>query len=207
MYMNLVFSPTCPTFISFLIPSGRTTLSKTCHQVLYIHIRWSIPGRPSSLHMSIMTHVEKSLTEHFSSVQLLNCVQLFMTPMDFSLPGCPVHYQPPVSSNSCPPSWWCNPTISSSASHFSSFLQSFPAAGYFPMSQFFISGGQNIGASTSASVLPMNIQDWFPLGWTGLISLQFKELPSVFSSTIVQKHHFFVAQPTLWSNLTSTHDY
>jgi len=77
-------------------------------------------------------------------------------------------------SNSCPLSWWCHPTISSSVVPFSSCLQSFPASGSFPVSQFFASGGQSIGASTSASVLPMNIQDWFPLGLTGLISLQSK---------------------------------
>ena len=78
---------------------------------------------------------------------------------------------PWVSSNSYPLSWWCHPTISSSVVPFSSCLQSFPASGSFQMSQFFTSGGQSIGASASASVLPMNIQDWFPLGWTGWISL------------------------------------
>ena len=80
-----------------------------------------------------------------------------------------------VYSNSCPLSWWCHPTISSSVIPFSSRLQSFPASGSFPMSQFFASGGQSIGVSASASVLPMNIQDWFPLGWAGWISLQSKE--------------------------------
>ena len=83
---------------------------------------------------------------------------------------------PGACSNSCPLSWWCHPTISSSVIPFSSFLQSFPASGSFPMSQFFTSGGQSIGTSASASVLPMNIQDWFPLGLTGLISLQSKGL-------------------------------
>ena len=84
-----------------------------------------------------------------------------------------------------------HPTISSSVIPFSSRLQSFPASGSLPMSQFFASGGQNIGASASASDLPMNIQDWFPLGWTGLISLQSKGLSRVFSNTTVQKHQFF----------------
>ena len=97
-------------------------------------------------------------------------------------------------SNSCPSNWWCHPTISSSVVPFSSRLQSFPASGSFPMSQFFSSGGQSIGVSTSASVLPMNIQDWFPLAWTGWISLQSKELSSVFSNSTVQKHQFFSAQ-------------
>ena len=100
-------------------------------------------------------------------------------------------------SNSCPLSQWCHPTISSSVIPFSSSFQSFPASGSFPMSRFFESGGQNIGASASVSVLPMNIQDWFPLGWTGCISLQPKGLSKVFSNTTVQKHQFFGAQLSL----------
>ena len=94
-------------------------------------------------------------------------------------------------SNSCPYSQWCHPTISSSVAPFSYWLQSFPASGSFPMSQFFTSGGQSIGVS--ASVLPMNIQDWFPLGLIGWISLQSKGLSRVFSNTTVQKHQFFGA--------------
>ena len=96
-------------------------------------------------------------------------------------------------SNSCPSSRWCHPTISSSIVPFSSCLQSFPASGSFPMTQFFTSGGQSIGVSASASVLSMNIQDWFPSGLTGLISLQSKGLSRVFSNTTVQKHQFFGA--------------
>ena len=109
---------------------------------------------------------------------------------------------PRAYSNSCPSSQWCHPTISSSVIHFSSCLQSFPASGSFPVSQFFASGGQSIGASASASesVLPMNIQDWFPLGLTGLISFQSKGLSRVFSNTTVQKHQFLSAQLSLWSN-------
>ena len=103
-------------------------------------------------------------------------------------PPCPSP-TPRVYPNSCPLRWWCqlNPTVSS----FSSHLQSFPASGSFQMSQFFASGGQSIGVSASASVLPMNIQAWFPLGWTGWISLQSKELSRVFSNTTVQKHQYF----------------
>ena len=97
-------------------------------------------------------------------------------------------------SNSCPSSWWCHPTISSSVIPFSSYPQSFPASGAFQMSQFFTSGGQSIGASASASVLPMYIQDWFPLELTGWISLQSRGLSRVFSTTTVQKHHSFHAQ-------------
>ena len=106
---------------------------------------------------------------------------------------------PRAYSNSCPSSQWCHRTILSSVIPFS-HLQSFPALGSFPMSQFFKSGGQSIGVSASASVLPMNIQDWYPLGWTGWIFLQSKGLSRVFSNTIVQKHQFFSTQLSLWSN-------
>ena len=108
---------------------------------------------------------------------------------------------PRVCSNSCPSSQWCHPTISSSVALFSSCSQSFPASGSFPMSWPFASGGQkSIGVSVSKWVLPMNIQDWFPLGLTGLISLLSKGLSRVFSNTVVRKHQFFGAQPSLWSN-------
>ena len=101
---------------------------------------------------------------------------------------------PRAYSNSGPLSLWCHPTISSSVFTFSSHPQSFPASGSLPMSQFFASGGQSIGVSASASVLPKNIQDWFPLGWTGWICLHSKGLVRVFSNTTVQKHQFFSAQ-------------
>ena len=107
---------------------------------------------------------------------------------------------PGVHPNPCPLSQCCHPTISSSAIPFSSCPQSFTASGSFLMSQLFASGGQNIGVSASASVLPMNIQDWFPLGWTGWISLQSKGLARVFSNTTVQKHKFFGTQISLQSN-------
>ena len=103
---------------------------------------------------------------------------------------CPSPF-PRVCSNSCPLSEWCHPVISSFAAPFSSYPQSFPASGSFPVSYLFISGGQSIGISASASILPKNIQGWFPLGLTSLISLQSKRLSRVFSSTIVQKHQFF----------------
>jgi len=104
---------------------------------------------------------------------------------------------PGVYSNSCPLSQCCHPTISSSIIPWSTCLKSFPASGAFQMSQFFTSGGQSIGVSASASVLPVNIQDWFPLRWTGWISLQSKGLSRVFSNTTVQKHQFFSAQLSL----------
>ena len=107
---------------------------------------------------------------------------------------------PRVCSNSCPLSWWYHPSFLSSADLFSSCPQSFPASGSFPMSRLFTSGGQSIGGSALASVLPVNIQGWFSLGLTGLISLQSKGLLRVFSCITVQKYQFFVAQPSLWSN-------
>jgi len=116
----------------------------------------------------------------------------------------PQHARPPCPSpipgvhpNPCPLSQWCHPTISSSVIPFSSCPQSFPVSGSFQMSQLFTSGGQNIGVSTSTSVLPMNTQDWSPLRWTGWISLQSKGLSRVFSSTTVQKHQFFGPQLSL----------
>ena len=110
-------------------------------------------------------------------------------------PPCPLP-SPRVYSNSCPLSQWCHPTISSSVIRFSSCLQSFPASGSFPMqSQFFASGGHSTGVSASASVLPMNIQDWFPLGWTGWISLQSKGLSSLL-------HHHSSKVSILWAQLS-----
>ena len=113
---------------------------------------------------------------------------------------------PEAYSDSCPSSQWCHPTISFSVIPFFSSLQSFPASGSFPMSQFFESGGQSIGVSAS-SVLPMSIQDWSPLGWTGWISLQSEGLSRVFSYTTVQKHQFFSASFLYNPTLTSIHDH
>ena len=109
---------------------------------------------------------------------------------------CPL-LSPEVCSNSCSLSWWCHPNISSSVTHLSSCPHSFSASGSFPMSWLFTSGGQRIGSSASASVLLVNIQDWFPLGWTGWISLKSKGLSRVFTSTTVQKHQFFGTQLSL----------
>ena len=119
-----------------------------------------------------------------------------------STPGFPVHHQLPELTT-CPSSQWWHPTISSSVVPFSSRLQSFPASGSFPKSQFFSSGGESTGASTSASVLPVNIQDWFPLGWNGWISFLSKGHSRVFQNTTVQKHQFFGTQLLLYSNSTS----
>ena len=133
-------------------------------------------------------------------VQSLSCVRFRVTswtaahqaPLSFTISR--------VCSDLCLLSWWCYPVISSSVVPFSSCLQSFPASGSFLMSPLFTSGGQSTGASATASVFPMNIQGWFPLESTGLISLLSKGLSRVFSSTTIQKHQFFSAQPSLWSN-------
>ena len=143
--------------------------------------------------------------------QFISVVQLCLTLCD---PHGPLRARPPCQSptpgmysNSCPLSRWCHSTISSSFVPFSSCLQSFPGSGSFPMSQFFTSGGQSIGVSALASVLPMNIQGWFPLGWTGWISWQPKGPLRVLSNTTVQKHHFFGTQLSGSPTLTSIRDY
>ena len=119
----------------------------------------------------------------------LSCVWLLWPRgLQHARPPCPSP-TPRVHSNSCPLSRWCHPTVSSSVVPFSSCPQSFPASGYFLKSQFFTSGGQGIGVSASTSVLPMNTQDWSPLGLTGWISLQSKGFSTVFSNTTVQKHN------------------
>ena len=135
----------------------------------------------------------------FSSVQSLSHVQFFVTPWTAACQAS-LSITNSQCSNSCPLSRWCHLTISSSVVPFSSCPKSFPASGSFPMSQLFTSGGQSIGISASASVLPMNIQDWFPLRLTGLIFLQSKRLSRVFSNTTVQKHQCFGTQLSLWSH-------
>ena len=149
-----------------------------------------------------------SLTWRILSITLLGCVQFSRSVVSDSLqPHESQHARPPCPSptpriypNSCPLSQWCHPTISSSVVPFSSCLQSFPAPGSFQMSQPFASGGQSIGVSASTSILPMNTEDWSPLGWSGWISLQSKGLSRVFSKTIVQKHQVFGIQLSLESN-------
>ena len=154
----------------------------------------------------IPSHITYSISQHIfivpsawggvSSVQLLSHVQLFW-PHGLWQARLPC---PSPTSTACSnsfPSQWYHPTISSSVTPFSSCPQSSPASESFQMSQFFASGGQSFGVSASASVLPMSIQDWFPLGWTGWISLQSKGLSRGFSNNIVQKHQFFSVQLSL----------
>ena len=146
-----------------------------------------------SIYMSMSFFITSNLNLHqFSHSVVSN--SLWPHGMQYTSPPCPSPTSR-VYSNSCPLSRWCHPTISSSVILFSSCPQSFPASGSFQMSQFFASGGQSIGVS--ASVLPMNIQDWFPLEWAGWVSLQSKGLSRVFSNTTVQTHQFFSAQLSL----------
>ena len=148
--------------------------------------------------------VTREATYSFSSVQFSRSVvsdYLWHRGLQYCRLPCSLP-TPRVYSDSCPLRWWCHPTTASSVIPFSSHFQSLPASESFQMSPFFTSGGQSIEVSTSASVLPMNIQDWFPLGLTGFISLQSKGLSSVFSNTTVWKHQFFGAR-----TLTSIHDY
>ena len=157
-------------------------------------------GAPKSLQTDCSHEIKRCLL--LGREAMTNLVQFSRSVMSDSLqphglqhtrPPCPSP-TPGLYSNSCPPSWWCHPTISSSVIPLSSCLQSFPASGFFQMSQTFTSGGQSIGVSASTSVLPMNIQDLFPLEWTGWMSLLSKGLSRVFSNTTVQKHRFFGAQ-------------
>ena len=142
--------------------------------VKFPHGKWSI--KVYSFNIQFLISVQ------FSSLSQ-SCLTL-CDPMDCSTPGFPVcHQLPELTQTHVHPGQWCHPTISSSVVPFSSCLQSFPASGSFQMNQFFVSGDQSIGVLASASVLPMNIQDWFPLGWTGWICLLFKRLPRVFSNT------------------------
>ena len=147
---------------------------------------YSLPG--SSIHGILQARISSVQFSHSVMFNSLWSHELLHPKLQFSSPtlgDC---------SNLCPLSRWYHPTISSSFIPFSSLLQSFPTSGSFPGSQFFVSDGQRIWVSASASVLPVNIQDWFPLGWTGLIFLLSKGFSRVFSNTIVQKHQFLGTQ-------------
>ena len=141
--------------------------------------------------ISLCSHYYNQFSVQFSHSVVSD--SLWPHELQHARPPCPSP-TPGIHSNSCPSSRWCHPTISSSVVPFSSCPQSLPVSGSFPVSQFFAWGGQSIVVSASSSVLPMNTQDWCPLGWTGWISLQSKGLSGVFSNTAVQKHQFFSAQ-------------
>ena len=165
-----------------------------CLQTVFIlELRIQLFPRSPDCWPTLQVSLTPPKLHQFSSAQFSRSVL-----SDSLWPHEPQHARPPCPSptpgvypNSCPLSRWCHPAISSSVVPFSSCPQSFPASGSFPMSQLFAWGGQSIGVSASTSVLPMNTQDWSPLGWTGWISLQSKVLARVFSNTTVQKHQFF----------------
>ena len=194
-------------------PGDCSLPGSSVHGILQSRIlEWvAMPGDLSHLGLQPTSPLASALQadsiplSHWEAVNRISSIQFSCSVMSDSLrphglqharPLCPSP-TPRVYSNSCPLRRWCHPTISSSVVPFFSHLQSFTATGSFQMSQFFASAGQSIGVSASASVLPVNIQDWFPLGWTGWISLQSKGLSRVFSNTTVQKHWpsaFFIVQ-------------
>ena len=200
-------------FLGLKVPLEDEIASRSC--ILAWRIPWTEePGRHSPwdckesnttehthmpwMELKIMSlnvwKMRKNFKSQFSSVAL-SSVSLRPHGPQHTRPPCPSP-TPGAYSDSCPLSQWCHPTISSCVVPFSRLL-SFPASGPFQMSQFFTLAGQSIGVSASTSVLPMNTQDWPPLGWTGWISLQFKGISRVFSNTTVQKHQFFGAQLSL----------
>ena len=205
-------APCCSTSHSrrILIPSSRNVPSlKNSSRNLYVHFPWIqstntfwAPPEYQVLGIQWQHHKPGVLTSRcYRFGQFSRSVEsdsLRPHGLQHARPPCPSP-TPGAWSKSCPSSWWCYPTISSSVIPFSSCLQSFPASGSFPMSQFFASGGQSIGVSASASVLPMNIQNWFPLGWTGWTSLQSKGLSSLLQhhsskASILRHSAFFMIQ-------------
>ena len=181
-------------------PRDQTHVSCTGRHILYHWATWK------SSHYAYK----------YGRILFMICISHFSCSVvsDSLLPHEPQHARPPCPSptpgvhpNPCPLSRWCHPTISSSAVPFSSCPQSFPASGSFQMIQLFTWGGQSTGVSASKSVLPMNTQDWPPLGWTGWTSLQSKGLSRVFSNTTVQKHNSLVLSFLYSPTLTSIHDH
>ena len=187
---SVYWKSTCWPFWNSLV------LTSLCHAVnshviLSKFMPWPLPSQSHRLWR------DKELVSQFSRSVMSDSLrphglQHFRLPCSSPFPG--------ACWNSCPLTHWCHPTISSSVFPFSSCLLSFSESGSFPTSQLFTSGDQSIGTSASASILPLNIQDWFSLGLTGLISLQSKVCSRVFSNTTVQKHQFFSTQPSSWSN-------
>ena len=167
---------------------GKLNVVKVSHSQIYIQIKSDLNQIPLCFCMSEIWQADLKFTLLFSHLVMSD--SLWPQGLQHTRLPCPSP-TPGACSNLCPLTQWCHPTISSSVIPFSSLLQSFPASGPFPMSQFFPTGGQSIGTSASASLLPVNIQDWFPLGLAGFLSLPSKGLSRVFCNTTVLKHRLF----------------
>ena len=178
------------------------TIKNAEHQRIYAFELWCwrrLLRIPWTARISNQSILEEISPENFCCLVGQSCLTI-CNPIEFSIPGLSVLNYVPVCSNSCLLSTWCHPTISSPVIPLSSCLQSFPTSESFPVSHLFTSGGQNNEASALASVLPVDIQGWFPLWLTSLIFFQPKGFSRVFSSTTVWKHQFFGIQPSLWFN-------
>ena len=208
---NFIYRYIIPCISPMTTPRSRNYYPYFTHKEIQRECLWNslrlylVKGKEQAIAISLTVSlliesqgwISKLTTVQFSSVQSLSYVWLFATPLlQHSRPPCPSP-TPGVYPNSCLLSRWCHPTISFSVIPFSSCLQFFPELESFQMSQLFASGGQRIGVLASTSVLPMNTQDWSPLGWTSWIFLQSKGLSRVFSNTTVQKHQFLGAQLSL----------
>ena len=191
------------TFLTWLFGSKMNSVSLSLQEnqkeIFVVKKKWEISNENKTFGKCVFA------TDCSSSVQSPSLVRLFVTPWTAARQASLSITNSWSLLNSCPSNQWCHTAISSSVIRFSSFLQSFPASGSSLMSQFFTLGGQSIGVSASASVLPVNIQDWFPLGWTGWISLQSKGLSRLFSNNTVQKHQFFGTQLSLCKSNSYTH--
>ena len=191
---SLIAVPLTTTYIAIFIPN----LSCDFWTLMFSHLQEILCYTSTRCQILLNLLVQRQLA--VSCCCCCSVTQSCLTlcdPLDCSMPGFPVHHKLLELAQTHTLSHWCHPTISSSVVLFSSCLQSFPASGSFPMSQFLTSGSQSIGVSASVSVLSMNIQDWFPLGLTGWISLQSKGFSRVFFNTTVQKHQFFGPQLSL----------
>ena len=175
----------------FIFVGSKITADGECNEIIRC---WLLGDKA-------VTNLDSILKNRYAVQFSRSAVPDFLKPHEpqHARPACPSP-TPRVHPNPCPSSQWCHPTISSSVVPFSSCPQSFPASGYFKMSQLLASDGESIGVSASTSVPPMNTQDWSPLGWTGWISLQSKGLSRVFSNTTVQKHQLFGARLSSQSN-------
>ena len=195
-FLLTVFLPSC--FLGHLFIVSLVFIEECITIIKILNNKVLLDSSRSYIHYPVMCHIGKEYEKEDSVQFSCSVMSDYLRPhgLQHARLPCPSP-TPRACLNSCPSSQWCHPTISSSVIPFFSLLQSFSAPRSFQMSQFFTSGGQSIGVSASASVLPVNIQAWFPLQWTGWLSLQSKGLSRNFSNTTVQKHQFFGTQLSL----------